>query len=110
MLELGPESAALHRQLGGQLARCGVDRLLVCGEFADDVARGALEGGLPPHQIARGESLDSLYPLLDCWLTPGDVLLVKGSRGMRMERAIQWLRDQARQDTPHHPPLQPVAA
>lgn len=110
MLELGPESAALHRQLGRQVARCGVDRLLVCGEFADDLARGALEGGLPLHQIARGESLESLYHLLDCWLTPGDVLLVKGSRGMRMERAIQWLRDQAQQDTPHHPPLQPVAA
>jgi UDP-N-acetylmuramoyl-tripeptide--D-alanyl-D-alanine ligase len=110
MLELGPESAALHQQLGRQVARSGIDRLLVCGEFAGDVARGALQAGLPLHQIACCEQLESLYPLLDCWLSPGDVVLIKGSRGMRMERAIQWLRQQAQPvPTPCHL-AQPAAA
>jgi UDP-N-acetylmuramoyl-tripeptide--D-alanyl-D-alanine ligase len=110
MLELGPASAGLHHQLGRQVAGCGVDRLLVCGEFAGDVARGALEGGLPLHQIACCDALETLYPLLDCWLTPGDVLLVKGSRGMRMERTLTWLRQQTLHLTPFCSPLQPAAA
>lgn len=110
MLELGAESAALHEQFGRQAARCGIDRLLVCGEFAGDVARGALAGGLPLHQIACCEPLESLYPVLDCWLSPGDVVLVKGSRGMRMERAIQWLRQQAPSETPVCRLPEPVAA
>ena len=110
MLELGPESAALHQQVGRQAARCGIDRLLVCGEFANDVARGALAGGLPLHQIACCEPLESLYPVLDCWLSPGDVVLVKGSRGMRMERAIQWLRQQVQPTSPVCQFAEPAAA
>jgi len=103
MLELGPQSAEWHHQLGQQIARSGVDRLLVCGEFADDVARGALSAGYPLHQVAACEALETLYPLLDCWLSPGDVLLVKGSRGMRMERALEWLRRQVQPLPPGRP-------
>jgi UDP-N-acetylmuramoyl-tripeptide--D-alanyl-D-alanine ligase len=56
------------------------------------VAEGALRAGMNPHTIADCHDLEALFTVLDCWLNPGDVILVKGSRGMRMERVVQWLK------------------
>jgi UDP-N-acetylmuramoyl-tripeptide--D-alanyl-D-alanine ligase len=92
MLELGAETISAHRQLGAAAAKTGADYLLACGDQAEQVARGAIEAGLSRHRIARCRDLESLLTVLDCWLEPQDVLLVKGSRGMRMERVIEWLR------------------
>lgn len=95
MLELGAEASHLHRELGTCVAHAGVDRLLALGQFAGDVARGAQAQGLPPHRLAACKDLDPLLAILDCWLDPGDVLLVKGSRGMQMERVVEWLKRKA---------------
>lgn len=93
MLELGPEAAWWHYRAGEIAAWNRVDRVLACGEFADDVARGALAAGMPIHQIATASRLEQLLPLLECWLTDDAVVLVKGSRGTRMERVLAWLRE-----------------
>lgn len=92
MLELGTDSARCHQELGACAAGTRIDRLLAFGEQADHVAGGALRAGMTPHTIADCHDLDSLFTVLDCWLNPGDVILVKGSRGMRMERIVQWIR------------------
>lgn len=92
MLELGHDSARCHEELGACIAETRIDRLLAFGGHADHVAQGALRAGMKSHTIADCHDLDSLLTVLDCWLAPGDVILVKGSRGMRMERVIQWLR------------------
>ncbi len=96
MLELGGESQQCHRELGAHVAAASLDRLLAFGENAHHVSSGALNAGMRPHTVAECRELDSLLAVLDCWLEPGDVVLVKGSRGMRMERVVNWLKQQHR--------------
>lgn len=95
MLELGTYSEQAHIELGRAAAEVGVDGLLVIGEQAERVIQGALAGGLRPSRLAQCDDLEILLAALDCVLESGDVLLVKGSRGMRMERVVEWLRDKA---------------
>ncbi len=95
MLELGTEASRFHRELGIQVAQAGVDCLLTYGANSWDVITGATSAGLSPHQMAQCPQFDSLLTNLDCWLEPGDVVLVKGSRSTRMERVIDWARQQA---------------
>lgn len=90
MLELGPDSSRYHYELGALIAQQEIDRLLVLGSEAPHVVQGALRAGMPVHHIAEFSELESLLAVLDCWLEPGDAMLVKGSRGMRMERVIEW--------------------
>lgn len=95
MRELGETAVAEHEQIGHLAAQLGFDRLLVCGIHASDVARGAGRYGMKPHQIVAATDAETLITILDCWLEPNDVLLVKGSRATRMERVIDWLRTRA---------------
>lgn len=97
MLELGDRAAELHREFGRNAAASALDHVLVYGEHSDNVVEGAVEAGMPVHQLARCEDFDSLTANLDCCLTDGAILLVKGSRSMRMERVIEWLRGRATQ-------------
>jgi UDP-N-acetylmuramoyl-tripeptide--D-alanyl-D-alanine ligase len=97
MLELGSHAESAHFELGRLAAEVGVDGLLVFGEQAESVVRGALAGGLRPSRLAQCDHLEILRTILDCVLEPGDVLLVKGSRGMRMERVIDWLREKSKE-------------
>lgn len=95
MLELGEIAAEEHESLGRQAAKAGVDALLIYGQHADDVARGARAGGLTSGRIAATQDPEILRMLLDCWLEPGDTVLVKGSRSMRMERVVSWMEESA---------------
>jgi UDP-N-acetylmuramoyl-tripeptide--D-alanyl-D-alanine ligase len=70
------------------------------GQYATAVTRGAFAGGVPSGRLVATQNLDVLLAVLDCWLEPGDVLLVKGSRGMQMERVIAWLEARADQEMP----------
>ena len=92
MLELGTHAESAHIELGRAAAEAGVDGLLVVGEQAEMVIHGALAGGLRHSRLAQCDDLETLLTVLDCVLEPGDVVLVKGSRGMRMERVVEWLR------------------
>jgi len=92
MLELGDHADACHRELGELVAGSEIDYLLVLGPHADQVVSGAADVGMPWHRLAACQSFDNLSSVLECWLEPGNVVLVKGSRAMRMERVIDHLR------------------
>ncbi|MEW6260784.1 MAG: UDP-N-acetylmuramoyl-tripeptide--D-alanyl-D-alanine ligase [Thermodesulfobacteriota bacterium] len=91
MLELGDDSAMLHRQLGRIAAEGGFERLLVCGRFAEETAGGAAEAGMDPSCIRIGEKPELEAELKD-QLRAGDWVFVKGSRGMGMESIVNGLR------------------
>lgn len=91
MLELGEGSEEAHRALGRFAAGC-LDRLFLLGEMAPRVADGALAAGLAPENVRVARDHDELSRELSAWLRPGDCVLFKGSRGMRMELVARKVR------------------
>ena len=100
MLCLGDESEAFHREIGEFAARSGIEQMIAVGSQAAVVTGSAREAGMDAGCLGACRDLDTAMMLLDCWIEPGDVILVKGSRGMRMERVVEQLREiAARQST-----------
>jgi UDP-N-acetylmuramoyl-tripeptide--D-alanyl-D-alanine ligase len=92
MLELGIGAEEAHRELG-RTAAGSVDRLYLLGGLAHLAAQGALAAGYSRENLVLAESHEEISrDLLSC-VKPGDCVLVKGSRGMRMERVAQAMRD-----------------
>jgi UDP-N-acetylmuramoyl-tripeptide--D-alanyl-D-alanine ligase len=91
MLELGERSAEAHRNVG-RLAASSVDRLYVMGTMATEVATGAVEAGLGAASILVMGSHDEILADLKGWVTEGDCILVKGSRGMGMDAVAEGIR------------------
>jgi UDP-N-acetylmuramoyl-tripeptide--D-alanyl-D-alanine ligase len=92
MFELGKQSQREHLRLGSYLARAGLDRAYLLGERAPDVRKGALRGGMKSDQVIVGESHIDIGKRLRAHLNKGDWLLIKGSRGMKMERVLSELK------------------
>ncbi len=93
MLELGDFRAKGHQQVGAAAADLGVGLIFVIGDFAPDVRRGAISSGQDEGAIftyPKGAHDVLIHDLLGV-IGPGDVVLVKGSRGMRMERIAHAL-------------------
>ena len=99
MLSLGTETEAFHRQLGQRIGSTSIDNVLVIGSQAAQVGTSARQAGLDPGCLGVCPDFDTLTTLLDCWLEPGDIILVKGSRGMRMEQVIDILQHLAAKNT-----------
>ena len=91
MLELGPAARDLHFEVGTMVAE-RADWLMTLGELAREIATGAAASGLAAERIFCAATVEELHDRLHELLQPGDRLLVKGSRGMRMERIIARLR------------------
>lgn len=90
MCELGDESAALHRRLGDQVVTlCGADLLIACGDFARHMVAGARAAGMPESRAIACHTVEKAFPHLTDAISSGDVVLVKGSRAMRMERVVE---------------------
>ena len=85
MLELGDGSHDAHVEVGRLAADLGVDRVVVVGTGAAGIAEGAGERAEPV------EDVDDAVRVLTAWLTPSDVILVKASRGVRLERVTEAL-------------------
>ena len=91
MLELGPQAIHFHREVGRALENMDIDHTLIFGQFSDAVAAGAIGAGVSANRVSVFRDIATLSVMLDCVLTPGDAVLVKGSRSMHMERIIKAL-------------------
>ena len=90
MFELGAQAPELHRQVGAAAAGTHIDRLYASGEHAAALAAGARQEGMPKAETITGSREEILENLIG-WLKPGDLVLVKGSRGMAMEKVVKGL-------------------
>ena len=86
MLELGPSTAALHREIGA--AAGFVERLYTIGPSAGETAAAAVTAGLDPRAAQVAPDADALIRAVVADLQDGDLILVKGSRGMALERVV----------------------
>lgn len=92
MRELGEAAVARHLEVGSEAARHHVDLLFTFGEHAAELARGARQAGLDPRCVQTTDDIEMLKKNLTAILKSGDVVLVKGSRGMKLERLVEHLK------------------
>jgi UDP-N-acetylmuramoyl-tripeptide--D-alanyl-D-alanine ligase len=91
MLELGRDAESGHRDVG-VAAAATADLLVVVGAGAAGIAAGAKAAGLEPTRILEVRDRDGAVDLLQQRLRPGDVVLVKASRGIELDRLVDALR------------------
>ncbi len=89
MLELGVYSKRLHRELGKQIARAEVKKLLAVGEFSAVVAEAAVKAGMPKSKIFTAEKAEDAVGIARKLLDTGDTVLLKGSRGVHLETIFE---------------------
>lgn len=92
MLELGPEAEAMHVALGRE-AGARVAGLVAVGAMGSAIVRGAIEAGLVPERILATDDPSVAAAAVAAWSRPADWILVKASRGIRLERAVEALED-----------------
>ena len=90
MYELGIYEQSGHEKVGIRAAQI-VDRLYTYGEHARMISAAALQAGLSAYAVTEFDDPDSLIDELQSTLKEGDVVLVKGSHGLRMDRIVQAL-------------------
>jgi UDP-N-acetylmuramoyl-tripeptide--D-alanyl-D-alanine ligase len=87
MLELGPTGAMLHRERGRALAG-RVDALAGVGPLAREILEGAREAGIPAASLHHFRTSEEAAAAVDSFVRPGDAVLVKASRGVRLEAVV----------------------
>src|SRR5215831_11692813 len=103
MRELGATSGELHREAGALAARSGkVDWIIGVAGDAAQIIEGAVAAGFDRARAKFFAGSDEAGAFLQKFFQPGDLLLVKGSRGVRMERIVEALiAVHAAADAPH---------
>jgi UDP-N-acetylmuramoyl-tripeptide--D-alanyl-D-alanine ligase len=92
MLELGDQALALHEESGRAAAAAGIDRLVAIGGApAARLAEAAIAAGLPAAAVTYVPTSDAAAVLVASEAGPGDLVLVKGSRGVRTDAVVALL-------------------
>ena len=92
MLELGPNAAQMHEEIGGFLARQGIDQLVACGLLGRSIAKGAKQAGLDQAHILEVPDARAAAAAAKTIVKPGDAVLIKASRGMKLELVADSLQ------------------
>ena len=92
MLELGEWSEAAHRNIGRMMANGGIDLLIGVGNLSRKSIDEALKEGMPPDSLVHFPDSSQVGPYLSSIIREKDLLLVKGSRAMKMELIVDYLK------------------
>jgi UDP-N-acetylmuramoyl-tripeptide--D-alanyl-D-alanine ligase len=96
MLELGPSGPDLHEEVARRALSAGIELVAAIGEYANAFSR--IAPGDP--RVITADDADALWPDLSSRLQPDAVILLKGSRGMRLERLVAPITDWANSRLP----------
>jgi UDP-N-acetylmuramoyl-tripeptide--D-alanyl-D-alanine ligase len=94
MLELGPYEAQGHEMVGARAAEVA-DELICLGKLSEIIARSALNAGMEEEQVKRFSTKQEIIDYLRPRLGSQDVVLIKGSRGLRMDTIVAALEFRA---------------
>jgi UDP-N-acetylmuramoyl-tripeptide--D-alanyl-D-alanine ligase len=95
MLELGSLSTALHRECGAAAAAAGLDLLIaVGGPAASALAAAAMDVGMPERSVSYVATSDEAAAVALRLVRPGDLILVKGSRGIGTDVVVERLKEE----------------
>jgi UDP-N-acetylmuramoyl-tripeptide--D-alanyl-D-alanine ligase len=92
MLELGSNAVPLHEEVGTFVSKQGIDQLVACGTLGRSLAEGAERAGLDRRNIVLAPDAAVAAAAVKAIVKPGDVVLVKASRGMKLEQVVQALQ------------------
>jgi UDP-N-acetylmuramoyl-tripeptide--D-alanyl-D-alanine ligase len=91
MLELGPDEVSLHREAGREIASSGINLLWGVRGLGKEIVAGANEAGLEATRFF--DSSDEVVEELIKEVREGDLILVKGSRGVATDKVVKALRE-----------------
>ncbi|KKR46929.1 MAG: UDP-N-acetylmuramoyl-tripeptide-D-alanyl-D-alanine ligase [Parcubacteria group bacterium GW2011_GWA1_40_21] len=92
MLELGEHSVSAHKEAGAIASR-SCHLLAVVGPRSRDIAEGALQNGMREKDVLQFETSEEAGAYLENFISEKDVVLVKGSQSMRMEKVVEEIMD-----------------
>ena len=93
MLELGNEEARMHREAGAEIARAGIDVLWGVRGLAQEIIEGAREAGMSNDATRFFETSEQAAEAALNEVREGDLVLVKGSRGVQTDKVVSSLRE-----------------
>jgi UDP-N-acetylmuramoyl-tripeptide--D-alanyl-D-alanine ligase len=91
MLELGDVSEQAHAGVGRRVAEIGLDMLVLVGERTTETENAAIEAGMPRERVFHFSTTAEAGRFVQERMRQGDIVLIKGSRGMRMEAVTKEL-------------------
>jgi UDP-N-acetylmuramoyl-tripeptide--D-alanyl-D-alanine ligase len=92
MLELGDDAPLQHRAVGREAVKLGVTGMAAVGPLGAELVAGARAAGLAADRAQAFTDPAEAARAVAAWSAPGDWILVKASRGMRLERALEALQ------------------
>jgi UDP-N-acetylmuramoyl-tripeptide--D-alanyl-D-alanine ligase len=101
MRELGDDSATAHDEIGRLIVRLDVNRLIAVGSGAKLIQMGAAQEGSWGNEAAHVDNIEDALEILKNEVEPGDVVFVKASRAIGLERVAQSLIEHFSRENPH---------
>jgi len=95
MLELGPQAASAHEEIGRLVGELGVDYLLTLGPWSHHLAETAAQGKRPPRSIVRAMDKETILKATEKEIREGDWILIKGSHGMGLDEIARLLEERS---------------